>query len=371
MGADISSYVTVLTDSTNAVSAMIASLVTLFGVLRFRRRARAEIAPAAVVRGSAGGGLATLLYVSNAVPHDMMANPGSPSGTIYAPQGTVTKLPRWATSTFTPLAIIVVLLFALFDMQRTSHVERVPVHIAPVITDARAFISEYDPAGTVVSGGRDYIVIRVNGTWDGTLATLSSIPATPSERSDFTWVSNLKELCGTGCNANDALFGSESPANLVAARLKLRTGGVSTDSIAHVGGDTTPGADCMVFVYALGLGDDVHNTGPWTKIGEGRLDPSGSWSVVGTVSSDRSRTVTSGSTAKISLAAIVVSPKDASDGKTPEAKNTMSLADLGAMGRSEIVTVVPHRGLQRGQVTDDTVGGQSRTTPATGVSRRR
>lgn len=366
MSADLSSLVTAFTESTNAVSAMIASLVTLFGVLRFKRRAPAAIAAAAVVGRSAGAGLGTMVYASNAVPQAAMATPGLPSATIYAPQGTVTKLPRWVTSTHTPLVIIAILLIALFDMRRTPDVEPLPVHVAPVITDASASVYEYDRDGNLVSYRDRYITFNVAGSYDGLgRMTRVSIPTSSNERSDFSWVADFEKVSGVGLDR--AVFDLEQPAGLVAARLRLRTGDVSTYSIARVGGDSTPGTNCMVYVYALGLGDDVRNTNTWMKIGEGTLTPSGSWSVVGSVSGDGSMSSTPRlADANISLTAIVVSSDDAAGVST-----TLTLGDLDAMGRSKIVTVVPHRGLQWGHGTDGVAGVLSRTTPVTGVPPQR
>lgn len=66
------------------------------------------------------------------------------------------------------------------------------------------------------------------------------IPTSSSEREDFSWVANLKELCASGCDLESDLLGTDPPANLVAARLKLRTGKLFTYSIARIGSNVTP-----------------------------------------------------------------------------------------------------------------------------------
>jgi hypothetical protein len=66
-----------------------------------------------------------------------------------------------------------------------------------------------------------------------------AIPTTSSERLDFTWVANFKELC-PDCTLNSDLTGSTPPANLVVARFRLRTGNLFTRSVARIGTDVTP-----------------------------------------------------------------------------------------------------------------------------------
>ena len=68
----------------------------------------------------------------------------------------------------------------------------------------------------------------------------ANIPTSSSEREDFNWVANLKQLCTSGCSIDSDLLGTNPPASLVAARLTLRTGKVFTYSIARIGGDVTP-----------------------------------------------------------------------------------------------------------------------------------
>lgn len=64
------------------------------------------------------------------------------------------------------------------------------------------------------------------------------IPTTATERTDFSWVANLEELC-SGCTLDADVFDSVPP-ELVAARFTLRSGTLFTYSVARIGSDVTP-----------------------------------------------------------------------------------------------------------------------------------
>jgi hypothetical protein len=66
------------------------------------------------------------------------------------------------------------------------------------------------------------------------------IPTTAAEREDFSWVTQLRKLCPTGCDLNPALLGPQPPAGLVAARLHLRGGTLFTYAIARNGSNVMP-----------------------------------------------------------------------------------------------------------------------------------
>lgn len=68
------------------------------------------------------------------------------------------------------------------------------------------------------------------------------IPTTSLEREDFSWVPNLKQLCpaGANCSMNTSMFAAQPPANLVAARLRLKSGKVFTYSLGRLGNNVTP-----------------------------------------------------------------------------------------------------------------------------------
>jgi hypothetical protein len=65
------------------------------------------------------------------------------------------------------------------------------------------------------------------------------IPTTATEREDFSWVADLKQICPTDCTVNTDLLGA-NPPGLVAARLKLKTGKIFTYSVARIGSNVTP-----------------------------------------------------------------------------------------------------------------------------------
>jgi hypothetical protein len=65
------------------------------------------------------------------------------------------------------------------------------------------------------------------------------IPTSSTEREDFSWVADLKQICPTDCTVNTDLLG-ENPPGIVVARLKLKTGKIFTYSVARIGTDVTP-----------------------------------------------------------------------------------------------------------------------------------
>lgn len=65
------------------------------------------------------------------------------------------------------------------------------------------------------------------------------IPTTSTERTDFSWVADLSELCGGGCTLNSDLFDAVPPS-IVAARFTIDSGDLSTFTVARLGSDVTP-----------------------------------------------------------------------------------------------------------------------------------
>lgn len=82
------------------------------------------------------------------------------------------------------------------------------------------------------------LVLRkgLRGTVNGQLQT---IPTTSTEREDYTWLSDLKQICPSGCSIDTSNLSSQAPAR-IAARLRLRSGSVFTYSVARIGPDVTP-----------------------------------------------------------------------------------------------------------------------------------
>lgn len=81
------------------------------------------------------------------------------------------------------------------------------------------------------------LIDNVRGTVNG---APQIIPTTSAQREDISWVANGQQLCPSGCTLNSALLGSQPPAGLIAARLRLKSGKVFTYSVARIGSDVTP-----------------------------------------------------------------------------------------------------------------------------------
>lgn len=104
------------------------------------------------------------------------------------------------------------------------------------------------------------------------------VPTSATERGDFSWIADLKELCTTGCSIDSSFFDEEPPAGLVAARFRLRTGNMFTYSVARIGSDVTPvhfkrldgtGSDAPYSqAVAIWVGADVAVTGDSIEIVE-------------------------------------------------------------------------------------------------------
>lgn len=65
------------------------------------------------------------------------------------------------------------------------------------------------------------------------------IPTTSTEREDFDWVADMKQIAPSGYAFNADLLDSPPPG-LVAARLHLRSGKVFTYAVARIGSNVTP-----------------------------------------------------------------------------------------------------------------------------------
>lgn len=69
---------------------------------------------------------------------------------------------------------------------------------------------------------------------------LRRVPTTPEEREDFTWVTDMSDLAPGTEGFKAALTGTGAPGELVAARLKLRSGKVTTYSVVKIDGKARP-----------------------------------------------------------------------------------------------------------------------------------
>lgn len=67
-----------------------------------------------------------------------------------------------------------------------------------------------------------------------------TVPQTAEERADFRWVASLKEIHPAMGSLNSALLTQNPPGDLVVARLRLRSGTVSTYSVVQINGKVMP-----------------------------------------------------------------------------------------------------------------------------------
>lgn len=70
--------------------------------------------------------------------------------------------------------------------------------------------------------------------------TLHRIPLTSEEREDFSWVADISDLAPGTEGYKSSLTASGNPGDLVAARLKLRSGKVITYSVIKIDGKARP-----------------------------------------------------------------------------------------------------------------------------------
>lgn len=122
------------------------------------------------------------------------------------------------------------------------------------------------------------IVRNVRGTVNGQPAV---IPATAAAREDYSWLTDFTSVC-SGCTLNSALLGNNPPANLVAARFKIRNGRVSTFSVIRRGSNVAPvyykrldgtgNASSYVQASASWMVADVEVTGDAIEFVEDKFD---------------------------------------------------------------------------------------------------
>lgn len=123
------------------------------------------------------------------------------------------------------------------------------------------------------------LVLRTNvrGSSGG---VLKSIPTTSTEREDFSWIADLDQICAD-CSLDPAIHDTVPPG-LIAARFTLRTGTVSTYSVARIGSYVTPAnfkrldgsgsASSYSQAVASWVGADVTISGATVKISEAKFN---------------------------------------------------------------------------------------------------
>jgi hypothetical protein len=119
---------------------------------------------------------------------------------------------------------------------------KTPQQAAAALNSALLSGGAWELSGSELSFGcaKDPLAIRTGvraRTEDG---RLKPVPATPAEREDFSWVTDLTELSPGTEGFRSSLTGQEPPAELVAARLKLRSGKIMTYSLVKIDGKARP-----------------------------------------------------------------------------------------------------------------------------------
>src|SRR3954452_21342068 len=143
MGSDLSSYVTVFTESAKVTTALVAAIAGLLAILRFRRRAPVHPAPSTVYVASGGAPV----EMHDDVSLSMRA----------VARGTVTRVPRWMSSTRTPLILIAILTVAIATvlLNREREVRTSPAVAAVPTATGQAFGIGDAPVITEVRGWSD------------------------------------------------------------------------------------------------------------------------------------------------------------------------------------------------------------------------
>jgi len=133
------------------------------------------------------------------------------------------------------------------------------------------------------------------------------IPTTSSERTDFSWIPQLQQLCGGGCALDADLFDT-IPPEIVAARFTLSAGDLYTYSVARTGSDVLPAhfkrldgtGSTSAYVQAITswVGADIEVTGDGVQFVETKYDSS----------TGRSMTVGPDSSGKVEVAVVNLPP---------------------------------------------------------------
>lgn len=175
--------------------------------------------------------------------------------------------------------------------------------IAKILYIDRPVTQAQDSLATAVGNGGAWILydselaIRKGATSDPALPALvlrrndrgivngqpQVIPTTSNERRDYSWIANLKQVCGSGCALDPAVLAAQPPG-IVVARLRLKTGSVFTYSVARIGSDVTPvqfkrlDGTGSVSPYsqavATWVGADIEVAGESIQIAEAKFDGS-------------------------------------------------------------------------------------------------
>lgn len=198
---------------------------------------------------------------------------------------------------------------------------------------------------------------------DNTRPVVSGVPAiiptTSSERSDYSWVADMAQICPT-CTLDTSIVSDTPPTAVVAARLRLRSGNVFTYGIARVGSDVTPvhfqrldetgSVSSYSQAIATWVGADIEVEGDSIEI----VDDGGE---------GRSMTLTPDTNGKIEIAVLnlppFVPPATASDGTPEVGKHFEAYYNLFTSPPATNARLVPFAGAAAGSPSYSTVSWSS------------
>ncbi|HYI11485.1 MAG TPA: hypothetical protein VEK57_20685 [Thermoanaerobaculia bacterium] len=106
------------------------------------------------------------------------------------------------------------------------------------------------------------------------------IPTNSTERKDFSWIADIKQLCPS-CSMDEDVLGTLPPAS-IAARFTLSSGDLFTYSVARIGSDVTPvhfkrldgsgSASSYSQAVATWVGAEIEVSGSNIQIIESKID---------------------------------------------------------------------------------------------------
>lgn len=116
-----------------------------------------------------------------------------------------------------------------------------------------------------------------------------ALPSNSTERTDYSWLANMQQICGSGCTFDADLIGSNPPSDLVVARFRLRSGKAFTYSLARGGTNVQPvtfkrldasASGTTAQAVATWMGVDIEVSGDSIEIVEEKFDASAGRSMV-------------------------------------------------------------------------------------------
>ena len=194
------------------------------------------------------------------------------------------------------------------------------------------------------------------------------IPTTATERTDFSWVADLDDICPT-CTLNSDVVGA-TPPPIVAARLHLRSGNLFTWSVARIGSNVTPvhfnrldgtgSSSSYSQSIASWVGVDIAVTGDSIELVDSKLDSS----------STRSMTLSPDTDGKVEIAVLnlpsVVPPASSANDRPQVGKHFEMYYELMNTPPAIATRLVPRAGAASSSTTYSSVAW-STVHPSTNI----